>query len=140
MKVEPRLVTPADTTYPEWHGTTTAEDSFIIGSNDLYALAGLDLEDWSILGFEVSGFSHGKEPTWDVRVYACHTAQHGVTSYKGLKRLEADQGAIPVRQILVHDLTFNDIVKSMKLVGMQFLRCGFDRLQVVELGDHPPQD
>jgi hypothetical protein len=139
-KIDPRLVTPASTTYPDWHGTTAAEGSMIDGSNDLHELAGLDHEEWSILGLEISGFSHGKPPSWDVRVYAFNRREFGVDDHEGLKQLEAERGAVPVREILLHEVDFDDIVRSMKLVGMQFLRRGFDRLETVELGDHPPQD
>ncbi|TYL55747.1 hypothetical protein FXB39_00620 [Nocardioides sp. BGMRC 2183] len=139
MKIDPKRVEPADTTYPDWHGTTTAEDSFIAGSADLYDMAGLKDEDWTILGLEISGFSHGEKPTWDVRVYAHDRRTSGANEYQGLKELEAERGAIPVKEILLHEVNFEDVVRSMKLVGMQFLRRHFDNLEVVELGDHPPQ-
>lgn len=111
----------------------------IMGSNDLYEMAGLDHESWAILGIEVSGFSHGKSPSWDVHVYACDTAENQVAGYEDLKQLERD-GGIPVHDIKLHDVPFDEVVKAMKLVGMQFLRRDFTKLTVVELGDNPPQD
>lgn len=43
-KKEPTVLGPAESTYDDWKGTACAENSMIIGSGDLYALAGLDGE------------------------------------------------------------------------------------------------
>ncbi|WP_447646749.1 hypothetical protein [Nocardioides zeae] len=138
IRVDPQPLEPAGTTYPDWRGTVAAEDSLITASNDLYDLAGLKHDDWTILALEIFTVSHGKEPNWDVRVYACNRSEHGVDSYEDLRRLE-ESGGVPVREILLHNVGLEDVVKSMKLVTFQLLRRDFENLVIVEKDDHPSQ-
>ena len=133
---------PASTSYKDWVGTAAAETSMITGSGDLYALAGLDAERdrWTILAVDITGHSHGADPDWDIYIYAVDRRQHDVASYNDLKALEAERGSIPVRSILVHGATLDDVVKCMKLVTFQLISPNFPNLDIVNRGDHPPQE
>ena len=94
---------PPSASYVDWRGTVIVEDSLIDSSGNLYALAGLDQETWSNLGVEMFAFSHGEEPDWTVHVYAFNRQEHGVDGLDAMKDLEASRGAIPVRDIQLHE-------------------------------------
>ena len=133
----PRPVEPPSASHVDWSGTVIVEDSIVGSSGDLYALAGLDLETWTILGIDMYAFSRGEEPDWDIHVYAFNRQEHGVDSFEAREDLEATRGPIPVRDILLHDVSLTDVVKCMKMIHLQFLSGESPRLEVVELGDHP---
>jgi hypothetical protein len=134
------LLEPATTTYKDWSGTAAAEDSFIKGSGSLYELAGLDSDRWTILAVDAFAFSHGAEPDWTVRVYAVDAQDEAVTSFEDLTALSERRGAVPVKEIEVHGVSFNDVIKCMKVVHVQLINPHVPKLDIVERGDHPVQD
>jgi hypothetical protein len=133
-------VEPAGATFPDWKGTAAAEASFIKDSGDLYELAGLDHDRWTILGIDMHAFSHGAPPEWTVHVYAFDRHSAEVTSHETLKELETERGSIPVKDILLHNVSLEDVVRCMKFVQIQLLSRHFTKLDVVERGDHPAQN
>lgn len=133
-------VEPASTTYQDWVGTAAAENSIIIGSGDLYELAGLDSDRWSILCVDASAYSHGADPQWMVRVYAFDRTAAEVSSHEELKAVAAERGSVPVKEVLLHNVGLDDIIRCMKTVQVQFRSPHFPDLDVVERGDHPTQD
>ncbi|MGW4116645.1 hypothetical protein ACWEFJ_37710 [Actinosynnema sp. NPDC004786] len=124
----------------DWVGTAAAEDSFIKGSGSLYDLSGLDSNRWTILGVDAFAHSHGAEPDWTVRVYAVDSQAQEVKSHDDLTALAASRGSVPVKEVLVHDVSFDDVIKCMKVVHVQLMSPGFPKLDVVERGDHPVQN
>lgn len=134
------ILEPGGTTYDDWVGTAGAEDSFIIGSGSLHELSGLDRDRWSILAVDVFAHSHGAEPEWSVRVYAVDLQTAEVKSYEDLTALAASRGSVPVKEVLVHDVSFDDVIKCMKVVHLQLISPHFRKLEIVERGDHPVQD
>ena len=138
----PEFLEPADKTLydSEWIGTASADNSIVNTSLDLYELAGLKGEGWSILAVDVHAFSHGAPPTWTVQVYAVNTDEEDINSFDDLKKLEDTRGSIPVKEIRLHDVDFDTIVKTMKSVQIQFRNRNFSKLEIVDRGDHPPQD
>lgn len=121
-KKDPTLLDVATSSYTDWVGTSVAENSLIKGSGDLYELAGLadERDRWSILAIDVSAFSHGKDPSWSIRVYAADRKELGVTSFDDWEAVAKQHGGIPVVDILLHDADFDDVIKCMKLIGVQF--------------------
>lgn len=139
--MEREHVQPPSSPSDDWIGTATAEQSVIVHSNDLYELAGLDPNRWSILGLDMYAFSHGDPPRWNVHVYAFDRNREDgeVNSHEGLKQLEAKRGSVPVTDILLHNVSFEDIVRSMKVIHLQLLSRNFAHLDIVDRADHPVQ-
>lgn len=140
MTDERDMVQPATTTYHDWVGSAAAENSMIEGSGDLYELAGLNHEDWTILTVDMYAFSHGKDPDWHVDVYAVDRKGNGIESFEDMKRLEAEQGSLPVKEIALHGVSLEDIVRCMKVVHFQLTSPNFPALHVIERTDHPTQE
>lgn len=67
---DPFPIPSAESTYKDWRGTSCAENSLVNTSSDLYELAGLDHERWTILAIDIDAHSHGAPPDWNIRVYA----------------------------------------------------------------------
>jgi len=132
-------VQPASTTYKDWVGTAAAEDSIITGSGDLYELAGLNRDQWSILSIDAFAHSHGQEPSWHVHVYAFDRAAAEVTSHADLKRLAAERGSLPVTDILLHDVDLDAVIRCTKVIHVQLSSPHFSDLDIVETRDHPIQ-
>ena len=110
----------------------------IVGSNDLYELAGLDHERWSILGIDLVAFSHGEPSDWDVRVYALDNQEHGVGSRDDLLSLEASRGSLPVVEVLLANVSLEDVVRAMKVVHFfQLLSRDWKTLDIVSRTNHP---
>jgi len=139
---EPTVLGPAESTYDDWKGTACAENSKI-SSGDLYALAGLDGERhrWHILGIEMDAHSHGAQPTWVIRIYAADWHELGIQSFEDYDRVAALHGGIPVVDIVLHDATPDDVLKCMKLFGVQ-LRNGHLQHELIHsaYADHPEQE
>ena len=138
--MDPYILPPAETTYKDWVGTAAAETSVMTASLDLDELAGLKGDDWLIVAVDVSAHSHGEPPDWDVSVYAVEKGKHGVNDWGDLERVEAERGSVPVKEIRLHDVSMDQVVRCMKLVFFQLRNPRFENLQVVDWGDHPEQD
>lgn len=142
-KKDPTLLDVATSTYTDWTGTSVAENSMIKGSGDLYALAGLadEPDRWSILGIDVSAFSHGKDPSWEIHFYAADRTELGVENFEDWDAVAEKHGGVPVVDILLHDAHFDDVIKCMKLVGVQF-RNGHFKHQLLHsaYADFPEQE
>lgn len=137
--MEKEIVQPPSSPSDDWIGKATAENSVIVYSNDLYKLAGLDHGKWTILGLDMWAFSHGDPPSWSIHVYAVNRESEDVRGYDGLNELEAERGSVPVTDIQLHDVSFEDIVKSMKVIHLQMLSRNFDKLDVIDRADFPEQ-
>lgn len=142
-KKEPTLLDVASSTYTDWVGTSVAEISMINGSGDLYELAGLadERDRWLILAIDVSAFSHGEDPRWSIHFYAADLKELGVKGYDDWEAVANQHGGIPVVDILLHDAVFDDVIKCMKLIGVQF-RSGHVKHQLLHsaYADHPEQE
>lgn len=143
MLDDPYDLGPIQSSYTDYIGTTVAERSAVKKSGNMYELAGLDRERWLILGWDVHAFSHGAPPRWRVSVYAFDREandMHGPGRHEDLKELEAREGALPVTEVFLHDVDFEDVIKCMKSVSMRFLSRNFQNLRVIDRGEHPAQD
>lgn len=139
---EPTTLHSARSSYDDWLGTACAENSMVASGGDLYELAGLDHDRWLILAIDVDAFSHGAPPRWTVRVYAADRADLGFKGVEDLEAIAQERGSIPVVDILLHDVNLDDIIKCMKLIGIQ-LRNGHLQQQpllVTGHADYPEQD
>lgn len=143
-KKDPTPIGEADTTYPDWTGTAVAEDSLLTKAGDLYELAGLagERRRWAILGIEIFAHSHGEPPSWDISVYAADRLELGVESFEDWAGVVERHGGIPVADIKLHDATFDDVIKCMKLISVQLRSRGTASLPLLHAGygDHPPQE
>lgn len=138
--MEPYLLKPMEAPYTDWTGSAAAENSMIDSSGDLYELAGLEHGDWTIIGVEFGTFSHGKPSNWEVHVFAVDRRKHGVESFEDMQELDVREGALPVTDILLHDVTLEDVVRCMKFVGFRLESPNFRQMRVVALADHPVQE
>ena len=139
---ESTTVPDARTTYPDWSGTSCAEDSFINTSGDLYELAGLDHDRWQILAIDLDAYSHGKDPSWSIYVYAADRIKHEVTQAEDWDKVAAQRGGIPVVKVLLHDVDAADIIKCMKLMSIQLRDRATSPYNLIHTAnaDHPDQD
>ena len=112
------ILSEVEMTYPDWTGTSGAEMSMMKEANDLYALAGLDHAQWSILSVDIIGFSHGSPPDWDVTVTAWHCGLPPEERRAEFERV-VSEGAIPVTEIRLEGVGMDDVVKCMKVVHIQ---------------------
>lgn len=140
-RTEPSPIPFAESTYKDWRGTSCAENSLVNTSSDLYELAGLDHERWTILAIDIDAYSHGEPPNWDIRVYAADHRALGVGRFEDWQRAADDHGgSIPVVDVLLHDLEFEDIIRCMKIIGIQLRLGSFDiPLTRTAYADHPEQ-
>lgn len=133
------MVEPASTGYKDWVGTAAAEDSMVKGSGDLHELAGLEPGRWSILAVDTFAHSHGEDPDWHVRIYAFDREAAGNPEFADLEQLAQDRGSVPVREIALHDVDLDDIIRCMKVVHFQLINPHFSTLEIVDRTDHPIQ-
>ena len=142
-KKDPVLLPGSASTYDDWKGTACAENSMIVGSGDLYELAGLanERDRWTIVGIEMDAYSHGADPRWTIRVYAADRHELGVAGFDDWEEVADEHGGIPVVDILLHDAAPEDVIKCMKVFGVQ-LRSGHlnHPLLHAAYADHPEQD
>lgn len=139
---EPTTVPDARTTYPDWPGTSCAEDSMINTSGDLYELAGLDDGRWQILAIDLDAYSHGKDPSWNIYVYAADRTKHEVTQAEDWEKIAAQHNGIPVMKVLLHDVDADDIIKCMKRLSIQLRDRATSSYNLIHTAnaDHPDQD
>lgn len=140
---EPTTVPDARTTYPDWTGTSCAEDSMINTSADLYELAGLDDGRWQILAIDLDAYSHhGKDPSWSIYVYAADRIKFEVTQTEEWDKVVAQRGGIPVVKVLLHDVNADDVIKCMKLLSVQLRARSTSSYRLIRAADadHPDQD
>lgn len=121
-------------------GTAAAENSFIVGSGDLYKLADLDPAQWSVLAVDAWAYSHGADPEWTVHVYAVDKTAIRVTSHEELKAVSDERGSVPVTDIKLQGVSFDDVIRCMKTVHVQLRSPNFPELDVVDRSDHPQQN
>ncbi|TDP29860.1 hypothetical protein [Nocardia ignorata] len=136
----PEYVEPPGARYNDYIGVGAIEDSLVNTSLNLKELAGLNDGDWTIVGIEADAYSHGDPPRWTIGVYALNRREYNVTSFEDWQKLQAERGALPVKHILLHDVDFETLVRTTKGVHLQFLNPNVTKLEIVERGDHPPQD
>lgn len=77
---------------------------------------------------------------WNVQVVGPMKVANGIDSHEALKALADQRGSVPVKDILLHGVTFEDVVRCMKLIHVQLRSPSFPDLDIVERGDHPAQD
>lgn len=131
---------PASTSYRDWIGSAAAENSMVRKSGDLYKLAGIDNESSAIVAIDMWANSHGEEPDWNVLVYVADSASDELRRFDDLKAQEASQGSLPVREIMLHGVSLEDVVRCMKVVHFQLKSPHYEAMHITERGDHPPQD
>lgn len=137
---EPFILPPARSSYDDWLGTACAENSMVTSGGDLYELAGLDRDRWLILAIDLGASSHGKPPSWTVRVYAADRGALGFEGVEDLDTVAKQHGGVPVVDILLHDVNLDDIIKCMKLIGIQLRNGHFQQsLLVADRADYPEQ-
>lgn len=129
-----------ESTYKDMVGEIHIEDSIVNTSDDLYELAGLDHSEWSILSVDAFAFSHGADPKWHVYVNAFRKADWNVKSHEDMKALEAERGSIPVHNILLHDVTLDDYLRTLKSMHFVVKSQAFPTQDIVARGDHPEQE
>ena len=88
-------------------------------SGDLYELAGLDDGRWQILAIDLDAYSHGKDPSWNIYVYAADRTKHEVTQAEDWEKVAAQHNGIPVVKVLLHDVNADDINKCMNRLIIQ---------------------
>lgn len=133
-------VVKADSSYRDMVGEVVVEKSFIRDSWDLYELAGLDRDDWTILSVQAHAYSHGEVPRWTVCVNAVKIADIPGKGFEGLKELEAAHGSIPVHNVQCHDLRFEDFVRTLKCIDIAVWASNFPHQHIVSRGDNPVQE
>ena len=112
-------------------------------SADLYELAGLDDSRWQILAIDLDAYSHhGKDPSWNIYVYAADRHEHEVTQAEDWEKVAAQHDGIPVVKVLLHDVDAADVIKCMKLMSVQLRDRATSPYNLIHTAnaDHPNQD
>lgn len=138
--VSPQILEELSEGYEDWTGVASAEDSTIAESNDLYELAGLNRDEWTIMGIEASTYSHGDPSRWQIRVYAYNRKENPANSPEGLRALAEKEEDVPVVDILLHEVGLEDLVRCMKWIGFRLVNPNFPSLKRVARGDYPEQN
>lgn len=125
-----------------WRGTASAEDDAVHGP-DLYDIAKLDRERWTILAVDLDASGHA--PVFEtVRVHAFDRFRSFLPDHDDFMALADEQGSVPVTTFLLHDVRWADLIGGLRGLRVQLRRSDVydaDReLRVVELADIPPQD
>lgn len=117
---------PATVTYPDWQGTAQI-DQKATGNIDMYSLANINRDEWTIIGLEWSG---GESGWHDLNLIV---VPHDTD-------LDADQ--IEATRILIHDVNPMDFMsKIMHVADFRFRsrRTADKTITVTALGDVPEQ-
>lgn len=118
------------------------------GQHDQYQrrpleLAGLDDGRWQILAIDLDAYSHhGKDPSWNIYVYAADRIKFEVTQTEERDKVVAQRGGIPVVKVLLHDVNADDVIKCMKLLSVQLRARSTSSYRLIRAADadHPDQD
>lgn len=118
---------PATVTYPDWQGTMQIDEK-VTGDVDMYSLANVNRDEWTIIGLEWGG---GESGWHDLNLIV---VPHGTD-------LDADQ--IEATNLLIHDV--NPVEFLSKIMHSADFRLRTQRMvgktiTVTALGDVPEQD
>jgi hypothetical protein len=91
---------------PDWTGTAQLAQQ---PSADLARLAGLDSDEWLIVGFDI----HDNEDGHDLRVIAVHRDLMPEAAAVLPKIAEEHGGEIPATAFLVHDVEPYDVLRTL---------------------------
>ncbi|MPV50132.1 hypothetical protein GCG21_08960 [Pseudactinotalea sp. HY160] len=118
---------PAAVTYPDWQGTAQIDEK-LTGDVDMYSLAGIDRDEWTIIGLEFGGGESGWHELHLIAV------PHGTN-------LDADH--IEATDLLIHDVNPVDFLRQvLHSADFRFRSQGMagKTITVTALGDVPEQD
>ncbi|OLZ59577.1 hypothetical protein [Amycolatopsis keratiniphila] len=125
----------------DWSGTAAADYNLNVGTRDLYATAGLDRKQWTILGIDVNSY-YGHS---DISVYALDRGLFGVDDHEALKKLTESNDSVPVTRFHIpwesgidafvdeHFKSFNVYLTTNSMVGMKLQVTG--EKEIKELPD-----
>jgi hypothetical protein len=129
---EPFIWGSASVTYTDWIGTA-ALDQRRTGPQ-LEEIVGLDPDEWMVIGLDIGG----GETSHDLRVLAVPNQLIPETDNVLPKIAQANDGAIPVTEFLVHDVDPYEILRKITHVFELRLRMASTEnleIKVVERGD-----
>lgn len=117
---------PAAVTYPDWQGTVQIDEK-LTGDVDMYTLAGIDRDEWSIIGLEWSGGERG----W-----------HDLHLIVVPRGTDLDAPEIEATNLLIHDVNPVDFLAKV-MHGADFRlrtqRMMDKTITITNLGDIPEQ-
>ncbi|KJL35474.1 hypothetical protein [Microbacterium azadirachtae] len=127
----------AEVTYPDWNGTAQLDQRMT--APGIETLIGLDPDEWFVIGLDIGGGEHKHE----LRVVAV-AREHVPDGGDVLPRIaDANGGAIPVTEFLVHDVDPYEILQRITHMFELRMRVRGARdlpIKVTALGDVPTQD
>jgi hypothetical protein len=130
----------ATASYEDWTGNAVAEKS-MAHMDQLYELFGLDMDSWWVLAIDAFASGRRDVPDWTVRVYAFDRAGNAANDYGAMMKIAEERGSVPVTEVLVHNVTLDDIAKLMKVTHIHLRdRNAPPNIDIIDRGDHPPQE
>lgn len=132
----------AETQYGDWRGTAAGDSSMMANIEDINTLADIKDDGGLIIGIG-AGWVSSKDlgVSTDVHVYVYEPEPGEEASMTALHKKFPEGTEVPVKEILLHDVTPEQFALMFNRFDMQ-LRPRFlgDRnLRVLSLGDHPEQ-
>lgn len=124
----------ADVSYPDWQGTIQIDERRT--GKLLNELVGLDSAIWGIVGIDIGGGEHAHS----LHVLAVDKRQTQGARYED--RAEANDGELPVRNFLIHDVDPYKVLQAMShMLDLRMrVRNTVDvPIRVTSLGDVPEQ-
>lgn len=117
---------PAEVAYPDWKGTAQIDEK-LTGEESIYTIAGIDQDEWTIIGLDFGGGESG-----------FHSPEIVVVP----RGTDLDSGRIEGRLIRLHEVeTFDLLSRIIHLLSMKFRTRRVESAQIVitSVGDIPTQ-
>lgn len=119
-----------------WVGTIAGEDQLFEPCDDLYALAGIDPEQWSILAIDLYWLKTGNQA---VDVYAVDKLAAHAPEHDDLRRLGRGDG-LPLARISLQGVGATQVIeRCMRNTRVNLRATAFekDKMYIVDHIEHP---
>ena len=113
-------------TYPDWRGTAQIDEKYT-GDESIYTIAGVDQDEWTIIGLDLGGGERGFHKP-EIIVVPSGT--------------DLDSGRIEAKLIRLHDVEMFDLLRGMiNVFSLKFRTRRVESAEIVitGFGNIPPQ-
>ncbi|MCH5641436.1 hypothetical protein [Gordonia sp. ABSL49_1] len=118
----------------DWHISGVMEGDIVNGKS-LESLAGLGT-GWMIVGLNIyppRASADSCDSKGVVHVHAVNTEELGLDTYEAVQRYGAEHGGLPVTDILLHDVSLQDVLRQMAKIHIHIRGHGHANLKLYEV-------